>query len=50
MPFHQLAGDEHVLDVTRIHQRHNRPWHVVQREVVDAVSRQHDDIGLLPRA
>jgi CubicO group peptidase (beta-lactamase class C family) len=27
--FHQLARDEHVLDVARIHQRHNRPWHAM---------------------
>ena len=35
LPLHDLAGDEYVFDVARIHQRHNRAGHVVQREGVD---------------
>jgi hypothetical protein len=48
LPFDHLAGNENVLDVARIHQRHDRPRDVIEREDINSVGGEHDDIGCFP--
>jgi len=49
LPFDDFAGDQHGLDIARVHHRHHRSRHVVQWEDIDTVGRQHNDVGFLAR-
>src|SRR5947207_12454425 len=49
LPLAHLARDDHRLDVGAVHQRDDRPRHVVERRHVDRLGVENDDVGLLAR-
>jgi len=47
LPLAHLARNDHGFDVGAVHQRYDRPRHVVERRHVDRFGVEDDDVGLL---
>jgi len=49
LPLAHLAGHDHGLDVGAVHQRDDRPRHVVEGRHIERGRVEDDDVGLLAR-
>src|SRR6266478_9652655 len=46
-PLPRLAGNEHAVDISRVHEIHDRAWRIVERPDIEPVGLEHDDVGFL---